>query len=70
MTAKEATAEVFWTAFKALSKKEREAVVARLLQDEEFLEDLVDVALIEAARQEPGEDLSLQDYVKKRNIRL
>lgn len=30
MTTTEATAEVFWTAFRALSKKEREAVVEKL----------------------------------------
>lgn len=33
MTTTEAAAEVFWTAFRALSKKEREAVVERLLRD-------------------------------------
>ncbi|MDD5453313.1 MAG: hypothetical protein PHZ21_03415 [Candidatus Bipolaricaulis sp.] len=63
MTATEATAEVFWTAFKALPKKEQEAVIARLLRDEEFAEDLLDIALIAQARREPGEDVPLRDYL-------
>jgi len=56
MTAKETTAETFWTAFKALPKPEQEAIVARLLGDKEFVEDLMDLALIEHARYEPGSD--------------
>lgn len=68
MTAKEAMAEVFWTAFKALSKKEQEAIVTRFLQDKEFVEDLLDIALIEEARRESGQDMTLQEYMAKRNI--
>ncbi len=41
----EATAEVFWTAFKALSRKEQDAVVARLAQDKTLREDLIDIAI-------------------------
>ena len=66
MTSKEATAEIFWMAFKALSKKEQEAVLARLLQDKDFVEDLIDIALIEEARREPGQDMLLRDYIRKR----
>jgi len=69
MTSKEATAEIFWTAFKALSKKEQEAVLARLLQDEDFVEDLIDIALVEEARREPGQDAPLREYMGKRDIR-
>ena len=47
MTTKEATAEVFWIAFRALSKKEREAVVEKLLNDREFMEDLTDIFILE-----------------------
>lgn len=65
MSAEKATAEVFWTAFKALPKKERQAIVARLLEDEEFVEDLMDIALIEEARREPGDDVPLRRYLKK-----
>ena len=56
MTAKEATAEIFWTAFKALPKPEQAAIVARLLADKEFVQDLMDLALIEHSRREPGAD--------------
>ncbi len=52
-----ATAEVFWTAFRSLSKSEREAVVERLLQDKEFKQDLVDIALIAERRNEPSRPL-------------
>ncbi len=65
MEAEKATAEVLWTAFKALPKRERQAVVARLLDDEEFVEDLMDIALIKEARREPGEYVPLHDYLKK-----
>ena len=39
--------------------------MARLLDDEGFVEDLMDIALIEEARREPGEDVPLHDYLKK-----
>jgi hypothetical protein len=47
MTATQATAEVFWTAFRALPKKEKHAVLEKLLRQREFREDLIDIALIE-----------------------
>jgi len=43
MTTAEATAEVFWTAFKTLRKAEREAVIQRLLSDTRTREDLIDI---------------------------
>ena len=61
MTATEATAEVFWTAFRALSKKEREAVVERLLRDKEFMEDLIDIVIFEQRQNEPSR--SLDEYL-------
>ncbi len=54
MTAAEATAEVFWTAFKAMKPKERSAFLDRLIADPEIREDLLDAALIEARKGEPG----------------
>jgi len=53
----EATSEVFLTAFRALPKKAREAVVEKMLSDEEFLEDLVDTVIIEQRRKEPSRNL-------------
>lgn len=69
MTSKEATAEILWTAFKTLSKKEQEAVLARLLQDENFVEDSIDIALIEEARHEPGQDVPLREYIEETGCR-
>ena len=53
----EATSEVFLTAFRALPKKAREAVVEKMLSDEEFLEDLVETVIIEQRRKEPSRNL-------------
>jgi len=53
----EARAEVFWTAFKSLPKKEREAVVERLLKDREFVEDLIDTVVFEERAKEPSRSL-------------
>lgn len=57
MTVKEATAEVFWTAFRALSRKERKAIAAKLLHDKEFMEDLVDITIFERRKKEPSRPL-------------
>lgn len=69
MTTKEATAEVFWIAFRALSKKEREAVVEKLLNDREFIEDLIDIFILEQRKDEPSRPLDeyLADRSKKIN---
>lgn len=42
MSAREATAEIFVTAFKALKPKQREAVLQKLVADVELAEDLAD----------------------------
>ena len=69
MTTTEATAEIFWTAFRALSRKEREAVVEKLLSDKEFMEDLTDIVIIEQRKEEPSRPLEeyLADRRKKRS---
>ena len=67
MTASTATAEIFWTAFRALPKKQRNAVVERLLQDEDFLEDLIDLATLEQRKTEPSR--SLDEYLVDRKAR-
>ncbi len=64
MTGVEATSEVFWTAFRALPKKAREAVVERMLGDKEFMEDLLDMVIIEQRRKEPSRDLD--EYLAER----
>ena len=62
----EAKADVFWMAFKGLRKKERQSVIEKLLTDSEFMEDLIDIAIIELRHEEPSR--SLEDYLaEKRN---
>ena len=64
MTSMQATAEVFWTAFRALPKKEREAFMDRLYSDRSYREDLIDLALIKQRRKEPSR--SLKTYLAAR----
>ena len=64
MTQSQATVEVFWTAFQAMKKSDREAFVAKLMQDKKFAEDLRLAATIEKRKKEPT--VSLDDYLTKR----
>ena len=64
MNMKEAKAEVFWMAFKGLPKRERQSVIERLLKDTEFMEDLIDIAIVEQRREEPSRPL--EDYLAER----
>jgi len=64
MIAEEAKAEVFWLAFKGLPRKEQQLVVQKLLQDREFIEDLLDIAIIEQRRSEPSRPL--EEYLADR----
>jgi hypothetical protein len=52
MKAADATAKVFVTAFEALPKAEREAVLRQLLAIPALREDLIDVALWQKRRRE------------------
>ena len=67
MTSIEATSEVFLTAFRALPKKAREAVVEKMLSDKEFLEDLIDTVIIEQRRKEPSRNLD--EYLADRKTK-
>ena len=64
MIVEEAKAEVFWMAFKGLPRKERHLIVQKLLQDREFVEDLLDLAVIEQRRSEPSRPL--EEYLTER----
>jgi hypothetical protein len=57
MTAAQATAEVFWRAFAAMTEKERRAFLERLIADPALREDLLDAALIEQRKHEPTRPL-------------
>lgn len=62
MTKSEATAEIFWTAFKVLPRKEQQAVLRRVLRDDNLRRDLMDLAVIETRRAEPARPL--REYLK------
>ena len=56
-TKSEATAEVFWTAFKAMSREDQRLFIQHIIADENLRRDLMDLALIEERRDEPGRPL-------------
>src|SRR4051812_36354893 len=66
MSATEATAEIFVTAFKALKPKQREAVWHKMVSDRKLAEDLADTLDLEARRGQPTE--ALGDVLKKLKI--
>jgi len=63
----EATAEVFITAFNALSQKEKHSIIEKLLRDKNFKEDLIDIVTIEQRKREPS--ISIEDYLSKRKMK-
>ncbi len=67
MKANQATAEVFFTAFKALKNTEREAFIEKVVSDPSLREDLIDIALIEEAKKEKGRSMSAKNYFAKRH---
>lgn len=54
MKAVEPRAEVYLMALQSLSKAEREAVIARLLEDPKLREDILDMVLIQQRQGEPS----------------
>ena len=60
----EATAEFFYTAFNALPKAQRDALLVRLARDRALARDFVDLALIEDRRDEPSHPF--RDYLAGR----
>ena len=64
MSSAQATAEVFWRAYRTLSKKDKEAFMQKLLGDREFREDLIDTSIIEQRRKESSR--SLDTYLAER----
>lgn len=46
MTTKQATAEVFLTAFRALPKPEQNAFLFTIIKDHSFREDVIDLAIV------------------------
>ncbi len=66
MKANQATAEVFFTAFKTLRNKEKDAFLEKVINDPELKEDLIDIALIEKAKKVKGKAISAREYFSKR----
>ncbi|MBX3179430.1 MAG: hypothetical protein KF886_18900 [Candidatus Hydrogenedentes bacterium] len=64
MTSSETTAEGFVAILKALSKADQDAVLARIACDEEFGQDLIDLATIEARKDEP--ERPFREYLEQK----
>ncbi|MBN1345939.1 MAG: hypothetical protein JXQ73_24830 [Phycisphaerae bacterium] len=67
MTKAEATAQVFLTAFKALPKAERDAVLVGMARDKKIACDLMDLVLIAQRRGEPSRPL--REYLSEKKSR-
>lgn len=67
MKAVESRAEVYVMALQSLSKAEREAVIARLLEDPELREDILDLALMRQRQGEPSRPF--EEYLAERDKR-
>ena len=67
MKAVESRAEVYLMALQSLSKAEKEAVIARLLEDTNLREDILDLALIQQRQGEPSRPF--RDYLAERRKR-
>ena len=65
MTQPQATAEVFWTAFRGMKPAERELFIGKLMKDKKIAEDLCYAATIEKRKGEPT--VSLDDYLAGRS---
>ena len=67
MKAVESRAEIYLMALQSLSKAEREAVIARLLEDTKLREDILDLALIRKRQGEPSRPF--REYLAEREKR-
>jgi len=67
MKAVESRAEVYLMALQSLSKAEKEAVIARLLEDTKLREDILDLALIQQRQGEPSRPF--KEYLAERRKR-
>jgi len=62
----ESTAGVFFTAFKALESKGKEAFLEKVINAPELREDLIDILLIEKAKKVKGKPVSAKEYFARR----
>ena len=66
MKASQETAEVFFTAFKALGRTEKEAFIEKMISDTWLRKDLLDIDLIEEAKKVKGKSISAKEYFLRR----
>ena len=66
-TAAQSKAEIYLMALQSLTKAEKKAVIARLLEDESLREDILDIALIRQRQGEPSRPL--REYLAVREKR-
>ena len=57
METTQSRAEIYLMALESLSAAEKKKIIARLLEDENLREDILDVALIQRRRGEPSRPL-------------
>ena len=67
MNVVESRAEVYLMALQSLSKTEREAVIARLLEDTNLREDILDLVLVQQRQGEPSRPF--REYLTEREGR-
>ncbi len=65
MKSEQSTAEVFFTAFKALKTVERKAFIGKVVSDPQLREDLIDAALIEEAKKIKGKSVGAKEYFSR-----
>jgi hypothetical protein len=66
LKASKATAEVFFTAFKALGAEEKDTFIEKMINDPSIKQDLLDLALIEKAKKAKGKPVPAREYFQKR----
>ena len=62
MKPQEATAEVFLTAFKTLTKKEQDIFLSEVLKDKKIREDMIDIAVGQSRSRDKSR--SFRDFLK------
>ncbi len=67
MKVAQSRSEVYLMALRSLSRAERKAVIARLMEDEAVREDILDLAVIHRRRREPSRPF--RAYLEEREQR-
>lgn len=62
MRAQGATAEVFLTAFKTLTKKEQDIFLSEVLKDKKIREDMIDIAIAQSRSRDKSR--TFRDFLK------